>query len=419
MRKILFWLIFSLFPAFLFSQNFQIKGKLVDENENTSLESATIFAEKPADSSLITYTISGKNGEFELKGRTSVKELNVNISYTGYASLQKKVTLNSEPIDLGTIKMAFQAESLGDVVVTATRAPITIKKDTLEFNAASFSTKANATVEDLLKELPGVEVDAQGNITVNGKAVNKILVNGKPFFGDDPTIATRNLTKEIVDKIQITDTKTDSEAFSGDKGDDQNKTINITIDEEKNKGIFGRVAAGAGTDKRFEYAGLINYFDNDLRLSALAGGNNINSPGFSFGEIEKMFGSARNLNFNRNGSFNFNGRAFGSGEGITNSRTTGANYADDFAKGTDISADYFYSAANSFNEEIRNRENILPENRYFSTSNSLSEGENDTHSANIRFKTQIDSTFLIEVWPQFTFNKSSEDVRRNEESRNL
>lgn len=188
---------------------------------------------------------------------------------------------------------------------------------------------------------------------------------------------------------------------------------------KKNKGIFGRVAAGGGTDKRFEYAGLINYFDNDLRLSALAGGNNINSPGFSFGEIEKMFGSARNLSFNSNGSFNFNGRAFGGGEGITNSRTVGTNYADDFAKGTDISADYFYSAANSFNEEIRNRENILPENRYFSKSNSLSEGENDAHSANIRFKTQIDSTFLIEVRPQFTFNKSSQNFIRNEESRNL
>ena len=290
MCKYFYLLIFGLFSTILFSQNFQIKGKLVDETENTPLESATVFAEKPSDSSLITYTISGRNGEFELKGRTSATEVSVNISYTGYAPLRKKVLLNGEPIDLGNIKMVVQTESLGDVVVTATRAPITIKKDTLEFNAASFSTKANATVEDLLKELPGVEVDAQGNITVNGKPVNKILVNGKPFFGDDPTIATRNLTKEIVDKIQVTDTKTDSEAFTGEKGDDQNKTINITIDEEKNKGIFGRVAAGAGTDKRFEYAGLINYFDNDLRLSVLAGGNNINSPGFSFGEIEKMFG---------------------------------------------------------------------------------------------------------------------------------
>ncbi len=419
MEKYFYLLIFSLLSTFIYAQKFEITGKLIGENEGTPLESATVFAEKPADSSLITYTITGKQGDFQLEGKTSVTEINVNVSYTGYVPFRKKITLNGAPINLGTIKMSVQTEELDGVIVTANRAPITIKKDTLEFNAASFSTKANATVEDLLKELPGVEVDAQGNITVNGKPVNKILVNGKPFFGDDPTIATRNLTKEIVEKIQVTDTKTDSQAFTGEKGDENNKTINIQIDEEKNKGIFGRVAAGGGTDKRFEYAGLINYFDNDLRVSALAGGNNINSPGFSFGEIEKMFGSARYINMNSNGSFNYNGRSFGGGEGITNSRTAGANFADDFGKGSDLTTDYFYSSANTFNEELRNRENILPENRYFSTSSTNSENDSDSHSANVRFKTQIDSTFLIEVKPQLTFNKSITDLNKSEESRNL
>lgn len=419
MKQILSSFLILFISTLSFSQNFEISGELIDEDTQTPLESATVFAEKPADSSLITYTITGKKGDFELVGKTANKEINLNISYNGYTPFRKKITLNGDPINLGTIKIAILPEELDGVTVTANRAPITIKKDTLEFNAASFSTKKNATVEDLLKELPGVEVDAQGNIKVNGKSVNKILVNGKSFFGDDPTIATRNLTKEIVDKIQVTDTKTESEAFTGEKGDDQNKTINITIDEEKNKGYFGRVAAGAGTDKRFEYAGLINYFDNDLRISALAGGNNINSPGFSFGEIEKMFGSTRNRSFNSSGAFSIDGKSFGGGQGVTNSRTTGANYANNFIKGTEISADYFYSAADTFNEEIRDRENILPENRYFSTSNSRSESDNDTHSSNIRFKTQIDSTFMIEVVPQFTFNKNSEDFTKNEESLNL
>jgi len=419
MQKYFYLLIFSMLSTLLYAQKFEITGKLEDEKDGTPLESATVFAEKVADSSLITYTITGKQGNFELVGKSSSKKVNVNISYTGYIPFRKKVTLNDQPIDLGIIKMAVLAEELEGVVVTVNRAPITIKKDTLEFNAASFSTKANATVEDLLKELPGVEVDAQGNITVNGKPVNKILVNGKPFFSDDPTIATRNLSKEIVEKIQVTETKTDSQAFTGEKGDENNQTINIQIDEEKNKGIFGRVAAGGGTDKRFEYAGLINYFDNDLRVSALAGGNNINSPGFSFGEIEKMFGSARYLNMNSNGSFNYNGRSFGGGEGITNSRTAGASFADDFGKGSDLSADYFYSSANTFNEELRNRENILPENRYFSTARTISETDNDSHSANIHFKTQIDSTFLIEVRPKLTFNKSIADLNKNQESRNL
>lgn len=419
MRQIFFGFILFFISAQCFSQDFKISGILIGEKEGTPLESATVFAEKPADSSLITYTITGKNGDFELKGKSFTKEINLNISYTGYVPFRKKVTLNGSPINLGTIKMAIQTEELDGVVITANRAPITIKKDTLEFNAASFNTKANATVEDLLKELPGVEVDAQGNITVNGKPVNKILVNGKPFFGDDPTIATKNLTKEIVDKIQVTDTKTDSQAFAGEKGDDKNKTINITIDKDKNKGVFGRVAAGGGTDKRFEYAGLVNYFDNDLRVSALAGGNNINSPGFSFGEIQKMFGSARYVTRSSNGSFNYNGRSFGGGQGITNSRTAGANFADDLAKGTDVSADYFYSSANSYNDEFRNRENILPQNRYFSTARSHVENDTDSHSTNVRFKTQIDSTFLIEVSPKLTFNKSINDINKSQESRNL
>ncbi|WGF92903.1 outer membrane beta-barrel protein [Aequorivita marisscotiae] len=416
MQKFLFGFFF-LFVSLSFSQDVQVSGVLIDGESQDPLEAATVFMETIADSTLITYTITDKNGKFILEGKTSAKNVRINFSYVGYQNFQKTVNLDTPVQDLGSIPISVSVANLDEVVVKS-RAPITIKKDTLEFNVASFKTKKNATVEDLLKELPGVEVDAQGNITVNGKPVNKILVNGKPFFGDDPTIATRNLTKEIVKKIQVTDTKTDSEAFTGENGDENNKTINIKIDEEKNKGIFGRVAAGGGTDKRFEYAGLINYFDNDLRISALGGGNNTNSPGFSFGEIEKMFGSGRHLNFNSNGSFNYNGMAFGGGDGITNSRTAGANFAKDFGKKTDISTDYFYSSANTFNEELRNRENILPENRYLSNVNTTSETDSYTHTANLKFNTQIDSTFLIAIRPQLSFNKIISNFTKNETSKN-
>ena len=149
------------------------------------------------------------------------------------------------------------------------------------------------------------------------------MVNGKPFFGNDPTMTTKNLTKEIVEKVQVVNTKTKSEAYTGDEGDTQYKTINLTIKEENNKGVFGRVAAGAGTDERWEFAGLFNRFDNDQRISVLAGGNNINSPGFSFGEISKMFGRGGGTTFSSNGSFSIGGRSFGGGQGITTSKNTG------------------------------------------------------------------------------------------------
>lgn len=407
--------VFLLFSSYLTAQEFTIKGTLTDAESGIPLESATVFAERPQDSTLVTYTISDQNGVFELIGDYSKKEINVNVSYIGYKDYLKKVSLEEKlNVDLGNIQLEEASERLDGIVVKAYRAPVTIKKDTLEFNVASFKTKKDATIEELLKELPGVEVDAEGNIKVNGKEVNKILVNGKPFFGDDPTIATRNLTKEIVEKIQVVDTKTDAEAFTGEAGDSENKTINITIDEEKNKGIFGRVAAGGGTDERFEYAGLVNYFDNDVRISVLGGGNNTNSPGFSFGELNKMFGGARYINISDNGALNYGGRQFGGGQGITNSRVGGANYADDWGKKTEITADYFYAASNSYNDVIRNRENILPENRFFSNSVSGTTSNTDSHSVNANLKTEIDSTFQISFRPKFSYSEGKNNYNNDE-----
>ena len=145
-----------------------------------------------------------------------------------------------------------------------------------------------------MKKLPGVVVDKDGNIKVNGKAVNKILVNGKEFFGSDLTIATKNLPKEIIDKIQVVDTKTKDQAFTGEEGDKENKTINITIKEDKNKGFFGRATAGYGTDDRYSVSGILNYFNNEERLSVLGGSNNVNTSGFNSDEVRDIGGGQHN-----------------------------------------------------------------------------------------------------------------------------
>lgn len=299
--------------------------------------------------------------------------------------------------------MRLDANALNEVVITST-APITIKKDTMEFNANSFKTKKDANVEDLLKELPGVEIDEEGGITVNGKDVDKVLVNGKPFFGDDPTITTRNLTKDIIEKIQVLDTKTKDQAFTGEESDSENKTVNLVIKEENNKGVFGRVAGGVGTDERYEFAGMFNRFDNDQRISVLAGGNNVNSPGFSFGEIRKMFGGS------------IDSRSFGGGQGITTSKNFGTNYADEFSEGRDITANYFYSESSSENKSTRDRENILPDSRYFTNSNSSSYSDNKNHKMNLEYDIEIDSTLLINIEPRFSYTNSRTVYNEDEAS---
>ncbi|WP_040280801.1 outer membrane beta-barrel protein [Psychroserpens damuponensis] len=417
MKKLCFFIaLFSVAISFSQSKSFKISGKIISEDNKQPLEAATIYLERVKDSSLVTYTISDKDGLFEITDETYDETLNLYIDYVGYQTYFKQLTINKEVIDIGTIALGI-SNALDEVIIKS-RAPITIKKDTLEFNVKSFKTKKDANVEELLKQLPGVEVDEAGKITVNGKDVSKILVNGKPFFGDDPTITTRNLTKDIIEKVQITDTKTKSEAFSGEEGDTENKTINLTIKEENNKGVFGRVSGGAGTDERYEFAGMVNFFDNDQRVSVLAGGNNTNSPGFSFGEIQKMFGGGYSMTMNSSGAFTIDGRSFGNGEGITTSQNVGANYADVLSDKVDINADYFFSGSNSDNETITQRENILPDSRYFSDSRSKSVSDGSNHSANMGFDIEIDSTFLININPSIKWSTSKRVFSEDENTRN-
>jgi hypothetical protein len=398
------------------SNDFKIFGSLQSSDENLPLDAATVHVEKQKDSSLVAYTISESDGSFIIEDETAESKLNLFVSYVGYQTLKKEILLNKKEINVG--KLTLELSNSLDEVVIKTAAPVTIKKDTLEFNVKSFKTKKDATVEDLLKKLPGVEIDAEGKIKINGKEVNKILVNGKPFFGDDPTITTKNLTKDIIEKIQVVDTKTKSEAYSGEDGDTENKTINLTIKEENNKGVFGRVAAGAGTYERWEFAGMFNRFDNDQRISILAGGNNINSPGFSFGEISKMFGRSNSSSWNSNGSFSIGGRSFGGGQGITTSKNAGLNYADKIGEKSDISADYFYSTSNSDNESASQRETFLNDSRFFSDSKSSSISDTDSHTTNLDYEVKIDTTLFLNIKPSFSYSNSTTTYNSQDNSFN-
>ncbi|WP_300434030.1 outer membrane beta-barrel protein [Christiangramia sp.] len=397
------FLIVLLITTFSYSQEFTITGKILN-TESQPLESATVYVEKIADSSLMTYTISEKDGAFLLKGNTENNSANLFVSYAGFKPYRKQIDITKSQ-DVGTIQLEVMDNALDEVTLTASRAPITIKKDTLEFNANSFNTRQDANLEELMKKLPGVEVDSDGNITVNGKPVSRILVNGKEFFGNDPKIATKNLPKEIIDKIQVTDTKTKSEEFTGKAGDPDNKTINIELKEDKNKGYFSRLTAGGGTDERYELSGIANYFKDDLRVSVLASSNNINSSGFSFDEVfDMMGGNARSIRFNSNGSFSINGNGFGSNNGITKSETAGFNFVNEWENDMELSADYFYGGNDTETRTRVERENILPDSRYFTNSLSSSNLINDSHRANLRYEVEFDTLTKLSVTPRFNAN---------------
>ncbi|MCH5689908.1 hypothetical protein LWM68_40175 [Niabella sp. W65] len=200
---------------------------------------------------------------------------------------------DSLDIDLGVITLHPAATQLDEVLVIAERPPMVIRRDTVEFNANAFKTLPNAMVEDLLKKLPGVQVDKQGNIMVNGKRVNRILVDGKNFFGSDPKMASRNLPSNVIDKIQVTDDKDELLERGDDNLNNVGKVINLTFKKGVKKGLFGKAYGGGGSGingGRYEGGAIANMFRDTLQVSLLGYTNNLNRPGFGWSDLMQTGG---------------------------------------------------------------------------------------------------------------------------------
>src|SRR5688572_3599189 len=207
-----------------------IKGMIVDSATKNALALATVTIFKASDTALITYRLSNPDGAFRVPGIPLNLPCRVVISFSGYGVFRKEFVLTDDaPLDLGAVSLAPVSLSLEEVLVVAERPPVSVRRDTVEFNASSFKTLPTALVEDLLKKLPGIQVDREGNIMANGRRVNRIMVDGKAFFGDDPKMATRNLPANVIDKIQVTEDK--DEAARNTDGDLTNigQVINLTL----------------------------------------------------------------------------------------------------------------------------------------------------------------------------------------------
>lgn len=375
------------------AQEYNISG-IIKDTTAIPLSSATVYIESAVDSTVFDYGITEEDGRFQLKGKTNDKAVDFYISYTGLEGYHKRLNLEQQSTyDLGEIILKPMGNQLDEILIKGSAPPVKIKKDTLEFNVNSFKTKDNANLEDLLKKLPGVTVDNDGKIKVNGKEVTNIKVNGKDFFGDDPLVATKNLPKDLLEKIQVVDTKSKEDEFTGKESDSDDKTINVTIKEDQNKGLFARLTAGGGTDHRYSLNGIGNYFKNDLRLSVLGSANNINSVGFSFDEIYDAMG--------RNAYSIVND---GNSGGVTKSSSGGFDFVDAWGEKIDFSANYFYNRASTEAESQTQRENILPDRRYFNNSTSTSKNVNNNHRGNFEFEYEPDTLTRISIRPSITAN---------------
>lgn len=399
------------------AQKISVKGQLADST-GTALPSATVLILSPKDSSLVNFGVSNNQGFFEIKNLNRAEYL-FRVTYVGYAPLTVKISPKPDDtvVDLGLLKMQPESRILDEVTIRAERAPVVVKKDTIEFNAASFKTKANANVEDLLKTMPGIEVETDGTIRAQGEQVQRVMVDGREFFGRDPKLATRNLPADAIDKVQVFDRKSDQSQFTGIDDGQREKTINLELKQEKRNGAFGNVMAGAGTDKRFQASASINRFSKGQQLSFLGMGNNINEQGFSVGDFMNFSGGAQAM-MSGGGSFRVtvggpggnSGPSINAGgrpSGITTNYAGGVNFNKDLNKDTKITSSYFYNHLDRNVSSSLLRINTLPDgDNYNFTQNSRQLSNSDNHRGTLVLDHTIDSANVIRATANASYTNS-------------
>ncbi|MFT3827257.1 MAG: TonB-dependent receptor [Chitinophagaceae bacterium] len=395
-----------------------VKGKVLDTLNKLPLPSATVTVIDKTDSSNIAFAVTDKQGLFELKNIPQGSYI-VGVSFVGYAELIKKVSISPghTEIDLGDVLLKTDTSMLASVTVT--QPPIKIDKDTVEFRASAFPTKPNATVEDLLKKLPGVEVDKDGNVTAQGENITKVYVDGKEFFSNDPKLATKNLTAELVESIQVFDDMSDQAKFTRIDDGSRQRTINIKLKKDKKKGYFGRVVGGGGTEGRYEGSLSANRFNSKTQLSLIAGANNINRPGFTSSDLVSSIGGMSALSGgnggggggNRGGGGGGGGRGGGGGggggssaaNGNTQTWSAGVNYRDTWSPKLEFAGNYFISNTNTITRSDSYTQKIFPSDSVAYTDEiSYSKNTNLSQRFGGRLEYTIDTMNSLLFTPTFS-----------------
>ena len=400
------------------AQTFTIQGTVVDSVSKRNLASATISIVKSKDSALVSFSRSNEQGFFSVKSVPAGSYL-ISISYVGF--LQQWIafkTGKNAVIDLSNIYMQ-DASSLSTVTVTARRAPVVINGDSIEFNAENFKTAPNAVVEDLLKKMPGIEVDKSGAITVNGKTVTKVFVNGKEFFTGDPKMATRNLPADAIDKIQVYDRKSDQSMFTGIDDGSEETAINLKVKKDRNQSNFGKLTGGIGVPDRFDLRGNLNRINNDEQFSIIGSGNNINRQDFSARDFSSFSGGGGGgrpggggggVTISFGGGGGGNGGGGGGGEGVATTISGGGNYSNLFNdKKTDFNANLSLSDIDRFNKSNSYTQNLTPGNLFNRYDSSSSNSKNKQQSIGTTIDHKVSESFSYKLTPSIGISNGTSE----------
>lgn len=405
--KFLFILISLFSVSFAFAQEFRVSGNLINESDQSPLVGATVKLTSIKDSLSFKYTTTGKQGEFVFD-KLVRGPYRLEITYIGFEKLVKPVFAGGKNSELGNILIKPAATNLGEVDINGTAVRAEQKGDTTQYNASAFKVTQDATTEDLVKKMPGITIE-NGTVKAHGEEVKKVLVDGKNFFGDDPSVTLKNLPAEVVDKIQVFDKLSDQAAWTGfDDGSGQ-KTLNIVTRNAKNSGQFGKFSAGYGTDDQYMLGANLNLFKEQRRITLLAMSNNINQQNFSADDVIGS-GSGGRQQGQMGGRPGGGGPGFQMGpqNGLFSTHAIGFNYTDSWGPKVNINLSYFWNKGVNTTDKFLKRQYLLQgENNQYYNEISNSGSDNMNHRFNMRLEYNIDTNNSIIFSPRFSFQDNT------------
>lgn len=382
-----------------FAQNRgQISGKVIDAEFDEPIMEANVRILQKKDSTYVNGVATNSKGEFSIS--MPYGAYIVHVTYVGNNDFYKDVTLNAQNTrsSLGTIKLGADNILLDAVVATAKAAEIVVKGDTTEYNADSYKVTESALLEDLFKKMPGVEIDEDGKITVNGREVKKIMVDGEEFFSSDPKVASKNLPAKMVDKIQVHDRRSDMSMMTGFDDGDEETVINLTVRPGMKEGLFGNAFAGYGSQDRYEGNAMVNYMKDKNQYTVLGGFNNTNNAGFSdLGTA--MFG----------GGGGGRGMWRGPNNGITKSGNAGFNFSQQFTKDLKLGGNLRFGDTNNNTVSKMHTQNLLSSGNRLENENNVSNNWSQNFSMDFRMEWTPDTLTKIIFSPTGSIYKNKQN----------
>lgn len=415
----IFAFILLMLPLAGMAQKYNITGMLVDTEQGKMLVGAHVVA---TDANKKRFSaVSDGRGMFELKNVSSGK-YEITVSYIGLAEFKKEVFVGHKNVDLGVLKLNEKPEAIIEIDIVANMPRATMVGDTTQFNASAFKTNPDASAEDMIQKIPGIVVQS-GTVQAQGESVEEITVDGKPFFGKNPTATLQTLPAEVIDKIQIFDKQSEQSQFTGFNDGQTSKTINIITKENMRNSTFGKIYSGYGTDNRYSLGGNLNFFKDNRRISIIGLVNNVNQQNFT---SEDLLGvsSSQNGGASGGGGQQKSGRAGSTGSsppssggsssfmvdqdgGISKTQSYGLNFSDSWGKKIEVSGSYFFNhSTNDNNSELTRSYISESDSGLVYNEKTESSTENSNHRLNLKFEYDINDNNSLMVRPSLSIQQN-------------